>query len=375
MDERKTVIVHFQLVRNPRVAGKGWVYDLDADQFLRALNPTFSLGAMVKGDFELEEGKRYLVCACESSHKHSRYSYSLVKVENGEVVTLAEWEKRDRNYSIPEKLKELWLEYRRLQRRGEQVGEGNIGFAKFLLRKLEPEEPTTVVPEAEAEEQPATPQQAQIAQLVEQALKPTELEIELEEQPAVQAAPPAPTAAGLVRLYLLSMRLPSKYLMQSVEHEATEGGLREVRKWEGEKRQLASRLETIRWTAYNSMSRVFAYVEDFGVWIAVTDEAKDEAEKVSKFVKEELVKLGLPQYAERYVVRAVPVYLEPEEAERVLSAAIEHLSADVEELREKIEKAKREENKRALARLERDVRYKEALLQAFKNYLSSVVKR
>ena len=55
-----------------------------------------------------------------------------------------------------------------------------------------------------------------------------------------------------------------------------------------------------------------------------------------------------------------------------MNAAIAALSADVEELREKIEKAKREENKRALARLERDARYKEALLQAFKNYLASL---
>jgi len=375
-DMGETVIVHIHLVRNPKAAGKGWVYDLDADQFLRALNPVFSHGVLVEGDFELEEGKHYLVCSCESSHKHSRYSYELIKVENGEVVTIAEWGKRDANYNIPETLKEYWLEYRRLQRRGEEVGEGNIGFAGFLLKKLAPPEPTAVEPE-EVEEVVETEEQAapQFPPQAVELLKPQELEVELE-QPTITAPPPTTAVVEkpeLVKVYLLSMRLPSRYLVQSVEFENTSSGLREVRRWEGDALRVAARLETVRRTAYGLVSRAFAFVEELGVWVAVSEEAKEEAERVSKYVVAELERLGLLQHANRYCVRAVPVYLEPGDAEAVLEAAVKHLSEDVEELKRRIEEAQKAQNRKILQRLEKEKTCKEALLAAFKNYLSAIL--
>jgi len=176
--------------------------------------------------------------------------------------------------------------------------------------------------------------------------------------------------AGLVKLYLLSIRLPSKYLVQSVKTRSGDKRAQEVRVWEGEKLHLASRLETLRRSAYSMATRVFAYVEELGVWVAVSDEAREEAEKISAYVKEEMTKLGLAQYTDKYVARVVTVYLEPEEAERVLNAAIKRLSADTAELQKKIEDAKKEQNRKALLRLEREKTYKEALLQSFKNYLA-----
>jgi len=72
-------------------------------------------------------------------------------------------------------------------------------------------------------------------------------------------------------------------------------------------------------------------------------------------------------------VRAVPVYLEPEEAEELLQAAIQHLSEDVEELEVKIEVAQRMRARSSLQRLEREKECREALLKAFKEYLASVL--
>ena len=203
------------------------------------------------------------------------------------------------------------------------------------------------------------------------ALQPRELEVELEE-PAPQPERAA-VRSELVKVHLLAMRLPSRYLLQSVRFVAVDGGVEEVRRWEGERARLAKRLETVRRRAYALASRVFAFVEEYGTWIAVSEEALAEAERISKYVREELAKLGLSRYADRYRVRAVSVYLEPEEAEELLQAAIDHLSEDVEELEAKIEVAEKTRAHSSLQRLERDRRYREALLKAFKDYLASVL--
>jgi hypothetical protein len=187
------------------------------------------------------------------------------------------------------------------------------------------------------------------------------------------AVPPKPS---LVKVYLLSMRLPSKYLVQKVEVQKVPEGLREVRKWEGEVAEVASRLETIRRNCYAKASRVFAYVEDFGTWIAVTNEAVDEAKKISEYVKAELSSLRLDQVKNislsAYAVEAIPVYLEPEDAKKLLNAAIQHLSADVEELEAKITEAEKEQKKEALRRLENNLKYKQELLNAFKRFLQTL---
>jgi hypothetical protein len=242
------------------------------------------------------------------------------------------------------------------------------------------EEVQAQAPEAEEGEVEAqTPVQIQVPEV-----KPKELEVELEVptmptavQPQVPQVPPAPPKPSLVKVYLLSMRLPSKYLVQKVEVEkVSESFLREVRKWEGVTAEIASRLETIRRNCYAKASRIFAYVEDFGTWIAVTNEAVDEARKISEYVKAELSNLRLDQVKNitlsAYTVEAIPVYLEPEDAKKLLNAAIAHLSADVDELESKIAEAEKEQKKEALKRLESNLKYKQELLNAFKRFLQTL---
>jgi len=246
-------------------------------------------------------------------------------------------------------------------------------LAKLTAVQTEEEKDT----EGEEEEIPE-----EVVKKIEEVVKPQELEVELE-QPvivpsstastavALQQLQSAPSKPELVKVYLLSMRLPSKYLVQSVEYNASKTSVREVRLWDGENAKKASRLEGIRREAYNKVSRIFCHVEEYGTWIAVTEQALEEAKKVSDFVIAELKKLGINDTS-RYAVKAIPIFLSPEFAKDLLSAAVHSLSRDVEALSEKIKEAEKEQNKSALKRLEKEKSYREALLATFKTYLAQL---
>jgi DNA-binding MarR family transcriptional regulator len=237
-------------------------------------------------------------------------------------------------------------------------------------------------PEPEAEEPPRLPAEL-LSALEEEAASgfaaaglaagPPRITIRLPEAPAAQPEPPpGPSRGELVRVYLLSMRLPSRYSAQKEVRYAKNGkGLiaEERRIFDG----VAPRLESIRRSAYARIERVFAYTPEFGVWIAVTEEAVEEARKVSEFVKSSLRRLGLPEeFAARYDVRAIKVYLEPEDAKALLQAAVEHLSKDVEELEAKIEEAKRQQAQRALRRLMATHEFRKTLLEVLKKHLQQI---
>ncbi len=111
-----------------------------------------------------------------------------------------------------------------------------------------------------------------------------------------EAKPPEPTAVipqpqreELVKIYLLDMRLPSKYLVQEIEVRDGE----EIRKWNGASRDVASRLETIRREAYEKISRIFTMAGSSGMWIAVSDEAVREAYEISRWVRKKLKESGI----------------------------------------------------------------------------------
>jgi vacuolar-type H+-ATPase subunit E/Vma4 len=223
---------------------------------------------------------------------------------------------------------------------------------------------------------PETPQPAPQPQL---AQPQPSMEVKLETTPTTPTPqPPTPTKQELVRIYLLAMRLPTKHLLMQSEYERDGNGvLREVRRWDGKTAQIASRVEGIRRDVYARLSRVFCHVEEYGVWVTVSEDGVKEAQAVSKFVIEELKKLGIDKIKNisiegRYGVRVVPIYLAPEEARNLLSAAIENLSKDVEELERKIEEAKQNENKKYLRQLESERSYRVALLETFKKYLSQL---
>jgi len=221
----------------------------------------------------------------------------------------------------------------------------------------EPEE----LPAAPAAQQPAVQPPAQPTAPAPAAPAPTAVGAEEEEEEERAAA-----KEELVKVYLLSMRLPSKYLVQRVENEREGDAIvREVRRWEGEAAKLATQLQTLRWNAYSAMTRVFCYVEEYGVWVAVTEEAVKETERVSEYVRKKLAELGLAPLADRYVVKAVPVYLEPEDAKDLLAAAVARLSADARELRERIEEAEAEKKEKEVKKLKRKLAQVEQLLNQF----------
>jgi predicted DNA-binding antitoxin AbrB/MazE fold protein len=242
-----------------------------------------------------------------------------------------------------------------------------------IKKWLEGVEETQVAEESEEESEPRIE-----IELPEIPVKPREHEVELVQSPQL----PQPTAvekeqpqkSELVKLYLLSMRLPSKYLVQKIEIKEGE----EVRRWEGIAKDIASRLEGIRRKAYDEISRIFAHVEEFGTWIAVSEKAVEEARKLSEWIRNELSSLPISQVKKNidlnslYSVRAVPIYLEPDDAKELLNAAIARLSADVDELERRIREAEDQQKKTALKRLETDLNYRKALLEAFKRFLSSI---
>jgi len=247
----------------------------------------------------------------------------------------------------------------------------------YWIKQRVHEKPVAEEEEATAvEEEEETPEkQVELPPLPE----PPKIKLEVEPASATASATAmAPTAQqpqrqGLVKIYLLSMRLPSRYLVQQVKFE----GGREIRSWEGVAAEVASKLEGIRREAYDMINRAFAHVEDYGVWIAVTDEAVKEAEKVSEFVREKLKSLPLSQVKnididKLYGVKAIPIYMEPEDARELLGVAVKHLSKDVEELEAKIKEAESQKKRKYLTQLEKDLNYKRALLEAFKKYLDTI---
>jgi hypothetical protein len=202
--------------------------------------------------------------------------------------------------------------------------------------------------------------------------------------PSAQAQappPPAPSRAELVKVYDLIMRLPSKYLVQQSKYVKTEsGGVAEQRVWEGLAKEVASRLEGIRRSAYDKIRQLgsFAHVKEFERWIAVTDKAVKDAEELSKWVREELSKLPLKQLRpdvdvdKLYAVKAIEVYLKPEDAKLLLDTAIAELEEAKEELERKIQEAEQEKKRSTLRKLEQELEYTKQVLEQFKKFLQQL---
>jgi hypothetical protein len=226
--------------------------------------------------------------------------------------------------------------------------------------------------------QPPQPQPQSQVQAQAQPIQQMEVKLETTTPMPTTTTQPTPQRQELVKIYLLAMRLPTKHLVMETNYERDSNGvLREVRKWDAKTAQIASRIEGIRREAYARLSRVFCHVEEYGTWIAVTEDAVKEAREISRYVIEELKKLGIDKIKDinvetMYGIRVIPIYLDTEEARNLLETAIRHLSEDVEELSQKIEEAKKNENKKYLRQLESERSYRVALLETFKKYLSQL---
>lgn len=200
-------------------------------------------------------------------------------------------------------------------------------------------------------------------------------------QEAKPTPPPPPSGRELVKIYDLIMRLPSKYLIQQSKYVKTDtGGVAEQRVWEGLAKEVASRLEGIRRTAYDKIKQLgsFAYAKEFERWIAVTDKAVRDAEELSKWIREELSKLPLKQLRpdididKLYAVKAVKVYLEPEDAKLLLDTAIAELEEARAELERRIQEAEQEKKKSTIKKLEQELEYTKQALEQFKKFLQQL---
>ncbi len=209
--------------------------------------------------------------------------------------------------------------------------------------------------------------------------KPSTLEVEFEapdEAPAVTAETTAeeapPPVRELVPVYMLAMHLPSADLVADDYTEDLGGAVRRVKEWNGDVRRLAREIENMRRTIYRRIERLWCMVREFGVWIAVTEAGVREAEHISKEVKKRLHQLGLGEVANRYFVRAVKVYLEPQDAKMLLDATVRQLTAEVQELERRIKDAEVAQNKRLVKELMYKREYVKHLLMVFKKYIENI---
>jgi len=139
--EAKKILHKIELVRNPKT-GKGWVYNLTDDTWMRAINPVFSKrGVLISGLYPLEEGKKYLVKVDNSSWSNSWEDYQVLTVVNGEVKELFKFKRNNGTYNFKDNkvLEEKMAEYSlTLETSGEEPGEAVkvnvLDFAKFLIK-------------------------------------------------------------------------------------------------------------------------------------------------------------------------------------------------------------------------------------------------
>ena len=106
-------------------------------------------------------------------------------------------------------------------------------------------------------------------------------------------------------------------------------------------------------------------------------EAVKKATEVAEWVRKELE--SIPMLAKikgdvvaRYIVKAIPVWMEPGEAKELLQEAIKLLESEIQQLQERIRRAEEARKKSALRRLEQQLTYKQALLDSLKKYLSTL---
>jgi len=192
--------------------------------------------------------------------------------------------------------------------------------------------------------------------------------------------------SGYIEFYLLDFNLPSKYVAKlSGKVEKVDDKTYKIETLVHS--YLSRKIENIRRVAYEQVGRYFANTS-IG-WIAINERgvqiARELNENISKALKEivekkqikirdqtydipeELIR-RIQEISNRYYVKAMRILLDYEDAKYLIENIINQLKEGVEELQEKIEKAK-EEKKTALAKVyEYDASYQEMLLQSFEEF-------
>jgi hypothetical protein len=204
---------------------------------------------------------------------------------------------------------------------------------------------------------------------LEASAAPAELEVELEAPATAVTTPPR---GELVPVYILAMHLPSPDLVCDDYTDVDSGTVKRIKEWRGKNAQLAREIETLRRSIYRRLERLWCMVREFGVWIAVTEAGVREAERISKEVRERLHRLGLGSVANRYYVKAIKIYLEPQDAKMLLDAAVQQLSAEVQELGRRIKDAELSQNRRLVRELMYKKEYVKHLLMIFKSHIENI---
>ena len=128
---QEKIIYFIKLVRNPKV-GKGFIFNLTDNTFVRAVKPVFAKGKIVEGYYQLEHNKYYLVKEDRSSWKNSWEHYQILTVANNEVKVVAKFQRNNGNYEFEDKqLEQLFLEFNTSEEQ-----KNVINFASFLIQKL-----------------------------------------------------------------------------------------------------------------------------------------------------------------------------------------------------------------------------------------------
>jgi hypothetical protein len=222
------------------------------------------------------------------------------------------------------------------------------------------------------------------------ALPATEedLEVELEEvseegssgaAPSSAASAPADMAVSakdltkeLVSIYVLAMHLPSPDILATDYTDNVGNVVRRVKEWSGLNRDKARIIENMRRNIYRRIERIWCMVREFGVWLTVSEEGVREAERLMREVRDTLRKIGLDQIAHRYFVKAIRIYLHPEDAKMLLDAAVSQLTAEIQELGRRIKDAEAARNRRLVRELLYKREYTKALLDIFKKYMEDI---
>jgi D-ribose pyranose/furanose isomerase RbsD len=192
--------------------------------------------------------------------------------------------------------------------------------------------------------------------------------------------------AGFIELWLVDFNLPSKYIAKiSTKSEKIDEKTYKIETLING--YLARKIENIRRVAYSQIGRYF--VSTSIGWIAVNEKGikiikelnatinsalREIIEKKQITIKdqtyeipEELVK-RIQNIISKYYVKSIKILLEYEDAKYIIENVIQELKEGVEELQEKIEKAKQDKKKTLAKVYEYDASYQEMLLQSFEEF-------
>ena len=229
-------------------------------------------------------------------------------------------------------------------------------------------------------------QQSQQTQLEQQTTNKNQQTTDTVDLDVTLAQPIEKPTSGYVELYLLDFNLPSKYIAKlSTKAEKLDDKTYKIETLVNS--YLARKVENIRRVAYEQVGRYFANTS-IG-WIAINEKgvqiAKELNENISRALKEIVEKKQITirkqtyeipeeltnriqEITNKYYVKAIRILLNYEDAKYIIENVINQLREGIEELQEKIEKAK-QENKRALAKVyEYNLKYQQLLLESFEEF-------